>query len=283
MDHTEVFGGSRSADFRTVSPPVAGASGTRSAEAEESCRANSLVHVVDGDDAARRLLTLWLTAAGLQSRTYAHLGSFLKAQSADVRGCLVIDAQPCVISGLEVQAILLPLTLPCPIVVMSGQSEATLAGSAMKTGALDFVKKPLEEQEVVGVIHSAIEEDRQRRLIASHCAELRARFVTLSPRERQVMALVTAGLLNKQVGAELGVSEITVKAHRGAAMRKMAARSLAEWVRMADAIRDDVGSSRSGRSPPARNDADAGRRSGYTLAPRTKAMSSLAAELCRAR
>ncbi len=277
MDHTDACGGSRGADLRTVSVSRAGDSGAPIAEPEESCRAASLVHIVDGDDTARRLLTNWLTAAGLRSRAYTHLGAFLKAHRADVPGCLVIDAQPCAISGLELQAILLPLTLPCPIVMMSGQSEATLVGNAMKRGALDFVKKPLHEQEVVGVISSAIKEDRQRRLIATHRAELRARFATLSPRERQVMALVTAGLLNKQVGAELGVSEITVKAHRGAAMRKMAARSLVELVRMADAIRDDVGSSRSGQSPQARNDADAGRHSGYSLVPRTRAMSSLAA------
>jgi FixJ family two-component response regulator len=125
-----------------------------------------------------------------------------------------------------------------PIVVTAARADVAMAVKAMKSGAVDFVEKPLREQEIVTAVLGAIERDRQQRVVAARHAEWRTRFATLSPRERQVMKLVTAGKLNKQVGGELGLSEITVKAHRGAAMRKMKARSLADLVRMADAIGD---------------------------------------------
>lgn len=227
---------------------------------------HALVHVVDIDHDVQQLLTRWLTAAGIASQAYAHLGAFLNAQRADLPGCLVIDAQPPAISGLEPQAILLPLAIRCPIVVTASQAGLTRGVRAMKTGSIDFVEKPLREQEIVTAIRAAIEVDRQQRLIALRRAELRTRLETLSQRERQVMALVTTGMLNKQVGNVLGVTEITVKVHRGAAMRKMGARSLADLVRMADSIGDDLQPPpRNGCSTPARSAAAADRRSGCSL------------------
>src|SRR5262249_39307431 len=144
-----------------------------------------------------------------------------------------------------------------PIVMTAHRPDPGLAGRARKTGAIDFVYKPLREREVLTAICAAIEVDREHRLIASRRADLRMRFAALSPRERQVMTLVTAGMLNKQVGSDLGVSENTVKVHRWAAMRKMGARSLADLVRMADAIGLSPPPVRNGRSTPARNAAAA--------------------------
>src|SRR5262245_6141676 len=214
--------------------------------------AHVLVHVVDGDEEIQRLLSRWLHAAGIASRTYAHLGAFLHAERAELPGCLVIDPQPSVICGLEPQAILLPLALRCPIVVAARHAEIAAPARAATTGVINFVAKPLRELEIIEAVRAAIEVDRQLRLVRSRDAELRARFATLTSRERQVMALVTAGKLNKQVAGDLGLSEITVKAHRGSVMRKMEARSLADLVRMADAIDVGLAPPRNGSSPRAR-------------------------------
>jgi FixJ family two-component response regulator len=250
--------------------------------APESQTTGALVHVVDVDDEAQRLLTLWLAAAGIESRTYAHLGTFLDAQRDDVPGCLVIDAQPPAISGLEQQAILLPLAVRCPIVVTTCQVDVRMAGRFMNTGEINFVRKPLRQHEVVTAISAALEVDRQQRLMASRRAELRARFATLSGREREVMTLVAAGMANKLIAADLDISIITVKAHRGAAMRKMRARTLADLVRMADVVGDDTSTVRSGHSTPTRSAVAAGRHSGYILAP-GRPLSSPMEALCRAR
>jgi len=206
-----------------------------------------LAHVVDADADVQRLLTRWLGAAGIESRSYSHLGAFLDARCTELPGCLVIGAQPRAISGVESHAILLPLSVNC------------LVG---------FVAEPLREQEIVSAVCAAIEVDRRQRLIASCHAELRARFATLTPREQQVMTMVTRGMLNKQVGLDLGVSVITVKAHRGAAMRKMRARSLADLVRMADAIGAEPVPARNVGLPPVRSAAVADLRIDYTLAHR---------------
>jgi len=237
----------------------------------------ALVHLVDADAEVQHVLTAWLTANLIESIVYDHLGAFLNTQRADRPGCLVIDAQPSAIRGLEPLAILLPLAVRCPIVVTAYQTSVTTQIKAATAGAIEFVDKPLREREILTAVSAAIEVDCQRRRIASREAELRMRFATLSRRERQVMALVTTGMMNKQVSGDLGLSVITIKTHRGAAMRKMGARSLADLVRFADAIGDDVVSVRSERSRPIRSAAVVDHRTGYSLALPKQAMSSLAA------
>src|SRR5262249_13314880 len=138
-------------------------SGTPMFEDKAKFRADAVVHVVDADEFARRLLAGWLAAAGVQTQTHAHLGFFLSSSTADAPGCLVIDAGARAIGGFELHAMLLPLTVPCPIVAMASKGEAPMAGRAMTAGAIEFVRKPLQEQEVMTAIHSALEVDRRRR------------------------------------------------------------------------------------------------------------------------
>ena len=232
-------------------------------------QAEALVHIVDIDADAQQLLSHWLAAVGIASRTYANLGAFLNSSRSEQPGCLVIDVQRLALSGLESLLLPLPRVTGFPVVLTACQADVAMAVRAMKIGAIDFVEKPLREAEIVVAVCSAIKIDRQQRLIASRHAELHARFETLSRREREVMALVTAGKMNKQVGDHLGVSEITVKAHRGAMTRKMGARSLADLVRMADALGKNLQQPppRNGSSTPARSAAAADRHSGYSPAP----------------
>jgi FixJ family two-component response regulator len=199
----------------------------------------ALAHVI-AEEGVQRLLTAWLEPAGIQIRTYTHLGDFLKHSREEFRAglpcCLVIDAQPTAICGIESQAILLPLVVRCPIVI---------------------VEKPLCEHRLVTTVAAAFSEARRQQDAQTRLESICERYATLTPRERQVMSLVVSGLMNKQVGSDLGVSEITVKAHRGSVTRKMRARSLPELVRMADAIADrptkEVRVVRSARSIPIRS------------------------------
>lgn len=197
----------------------------------------SIVYVVDDDDSFRRAVDSLCRSVGLQTRTYASTQEFLDAKLEDVAGCLVLDVRLPGISGLEFQGQLADLGIRLPVILVTGHGDIPMSVRAMKAGAVDFLPKPFRDQDLLDSVLAAIERDRRRRVIDDGAVLIRDRFLTLSPREQQVMMLVTAGKMNKQVAGGLGLSEITVKIHRAAAMRKMGARTLADLVRMADALK----------------------------------------------
>lgn len=196
----------------------------------------AIVHIVDDDASLGEALASLFRSVGLEPRLYGSAQAFLDAELPDAPGCLVLDVRLPGLSGLDFQAQLAQLGIGLPVVLMTGHGDIPMSVRGMKAGAVDFLPKPFREQDMLDAVATAIERDRQRRTADGGRRALEERFATLSPRERQVMALVTAGKLNKQVAGELSLSEITVKIHRGAAMRKMGARSLADLVRMAEAL-----------------------------------------------
>jgi FixJ family two-component response regulator len=197
----------------------------------------ALVHVVDDDASMRRALEELFESVGLQSQTYATAKDFLSANRSDRPGCIVLDVRLPDMNGLEFQNQLIRTGVGIPVVMMTGHGDIPMSVHAMKHGAVDFLAKPFRDQEMLDAVMSAIERDRQRRIVEYDVLQLQQRFESLSPREQEVMLLVTAGKMNKQVAGDLGISEITVKIHRGAAMHKMEARTLADLVRMADALK----------------------------------------------
>jgi FixJ family two-component response regulator len=197
----------------------------------------AVVHIVDDDALMRDALTGLFDSVGLDSQTYAAAGDFLAASIADKPGCIVIDVRLPDMNGLEFQAQLSRMGFLLPVVMMTGYGDIPMSVRAMKRGAVDFLPKPFHDQDMLDAVMAAIERDRQRRIVDGDASQLQRRFETLSARERQVMLLVTTGKMNKQVAGDLGISEITVKIHRGAAMRKMGARTLVDLVRMAGVVR----------------------------------------------
>ena len=200
---------------------------------------SALVHVVDDDASMRSALEELFESVGLQSQTYATAKDFLSANLSDRPGCIVLDVRLPDMNGLEFQTRLNQIGVGIPVVMMTGHGDIPMSVHAMKHGAVDFLAKPFRDQDMLDAVLTAIERDRQRRVIESDDSQLKERFETLSPREQEVMSLVTAGKMNKQVAGDLGISEITVKIHRGAAMHKMGARTYAELVRMADALQQN--------------------------------------------
>jgi FixJ family two-component response regulator len=198
---------------------------------------STVVHVVDDDASMRGALEYLFDSVGLVTRTYAAARDFLAAGPADRPGCIVIDIRLPDMNGLDFQAQLVEMGIRLPVVIMTGYGDISMSVRAMKRGAVDFLSKPFNDQDMLDAVMSAIERDRQRREVDGDLSQMQQRFQTLSPRELQVMQLVTAGKMNKQVAGDLGISEITVKIHRGAAMRKMGARTLADLVRMAEAVK----------------------------------------------
>ena len=194
------------------------------------------VHVIDDDVSLRESLSLLLPCVGLDVRSYASVQEFLDTAAHDGPGCIVLDVRLPGISGLDFQARCEALGVHLPIVLMTGHSDVPMSVRAMKAGAVDFLPKPFRDQDMIDAVTAAIERDRERRSTEGAAADIRVRYVNLSPREQQVMTLVTAGKMNKQVAFDLGLSEITVKTYRGAVMQKMAARTFADLVRMADAL-----------------------------------------------
>jgi FixJ family two-component response regulator len=196
----------------------------------------AIVHVVDDDSSMREALQDLFLSIGLETRTYATARDFLAGAVSDAPGCLVIDIRLPDANGLDFQLELTQTGVRLPVVMMTGYGDIPMSVRAMKHGAVDFLSKPFKDQDMLDAVLAAVERDRQRRAVDDDASKMRERFGTLSAREQQVMLLVTTGKMNKQVAGDLGISEITVKIHRAAVMRKMGARTLADLVRMADVI-----------------------------------------------
>jgi FixJ family two-component response regulator len=201
----------------------------------------AVIHIIDDDESMRAALDGLLRSVGLAPAAHASASEFLAANRPDVPGCLVLDVRMPGISGLEFQEKLSGLGIRLPVILMTGHGDIPMSVRGMKAGAVDFLTKPFRDQDMLDAVTTAIRRDRARRDAEAAIIGLRKKFTTLSSREREVMHLVTAGNINKQVASDLGVSEITVKLHRGAAMRKMGARTLADLVRMAEALQVDNG------------------------------------------
>ena len=197
----------------------------------------AVVHIVDDDASVRVALEGLFDTVGLSTQSYAAARDFLNTSLADKLGCIVIDIRLPDMNGLEFQAQLTQMGVRLPVVMMTGYGDIPMSVRAMKRGAVDFLPKPFRDQDMLDAVLTAIERDRQRRTVNRDVSQLQQRFGTLSARERQVMLLVTAGKMNKQVAGDLRISEITVKIHRGAAMRKMGARTLADLVRMVEVLK----------------------------------------------
>jgi FixJ family two-component response regulator len=197
----------------------------------------AIVHIIDDDESMRAALDSLLRSVGLGTHAYASVSEFLAAHRPDAAGCLVLDVRMPGTNGLDFQEQLAGFGVRLPVVLMTGHGDVPMSVRGMKAGAVDFLIKPFRDQDMLDAVTAAIARDAERRKIDDEQTALQEKFATLSPREQQVMQLVTEGKMNKQVAGDLGLSEITVKIHRGSAMRKMGARTLADLVRMAEALR----------------------------------------------
>ena len=194
------------------------------------------VFIVDDDAPLRESLGSLLRSIGMRVELFGSVADFMKFSRPDSPCCLVLDVRLQGASGLDFQNELAAANIHVPIVFMTGHGDIAMTVRAMKAGAVDFLAKPFREEDLLNAVNTALAKDKSGRQAHKNFNELRSRFETLTPREKEIMALAASGLMNKQIAAEIGLSEITVKIHRGHAMKKMCARSFAELVRMAEAL-----------------------------------------------
>ncbi|MCP3470175.1 response regulator transcription factor [Bradyrhizobium sp. CCGUVB1N3] len=195
-----------------------------------------IVLVVDDDPSVRRALINLFESVGLKVAAFGSAPEILQSKPPEVPSCLVLDIRLPGLSGLDLQADLAKANIHTPIIFITGHGDIPMTVRAMKSGAVDFLTKPVRDQDMLDAVQAAIERDRKRREIEKTVSNVRSRFESLTPRERDVLSLVASGMMNKHVAAELGLAEITVKIYRGQIMRKMGAKSLAELVKMNEAL-----------------------------------------------
>ena len=203
---------------------------------KDSASPEVIVYIVDDDADLRDALSNLFRSVGLPVGVFGSAAELMQSQLAEVPSCLVLDIRLPGVSGLDFQTQLVRAGVRMPIVFMTGHADIPMSVRAMKAGAIDFLTKPFRDQDMLDAVYSAIEVDRKRRQVDADVAGLNQLYGSLTKREREVMAFVTRGLMNKQIAGQLGLSEITVKIHRGNVMRKMGVRSVADLVRAAERL-----------------------------------------------
>lgn len=198
--------------------------------------ANPIVFIVDDDASVRDAISNLLEAVGLRTKSFASTEAFWKEPRPEVPSCLVLDVRLPGANGIEFQQTLIKHGVSVPIIFITAHGDVPMTSRAMKAGAIEFLMKPFQKDELLAAVHHGLDRDRVRREQEGDLSALKAKVAQLSQREREVMDLVVTGLINKEVGARLGLSEVTVKIHRGRVMQKMEAASLADLVRMADKL-----------------------------------------------
>lgn len=201
---------------------------------------NSAIYVVDDDPSVGEAIRNLLESTGFQAQVFESTEEFMKAERPEIPGCLLLDVRLPGLSGLDFQDFLAKSGIRIPIVFITAHGDVPMTTRAMKAGAVDFLTKPFQKQELLTAINEALDRDRTARRAESAISVLRSRFETLTPREHEVMELVVQGLMNRKIAVKLGVTEITVKVHRGRVMEKMEADSLADLVRMAEKLKSSV-------------------------------------------